>query len=205
MKTTKLIRKYTSKELAESFIFRSKLSAEDKRKSDMRLKELLEKSVKKMTPQQILFSRVLQLKYQIEDYLKNQDFDKSRSFSYFLRIYLDSLNRKNKDFANDINIDETELSQILNKHRKPSEKIVIRLEIHSNKIIPAIFWFRLLEKEKEYEILTNNVIRKTEGKFVKSLDFPKRVSSFTVFVHSPKFPSQLLLNLPALLCGEKIS
>ena len=78
------------------------------------------------------------------------------------------MNKKNKDFASDIDIDETELSQILNQHRKPREKIIIRLELHSNKTIPAITWFRLLEKEKEHEILTDNSLRRTESRHVKN-------------------------------------
>jgi len=78
------------------------------------------------------------------------------------------MNKKNRDFAKDISIDETELSQVLGGHRKPSEKIIIRLEIHSCKTIPAITWYRLLEKEKEHEILTNKTIRTTERRHVKN-------------------------------------
>lgn len=168
MKTDKLEKKYSSKELAESFVFRTKLSAKEKKQADLQLNLMRAKVQKQTTAKQMLLSRLLQLKYQIEDYSKNAPYDISRSFGYFLREYLKSLNKKNKDFASDIDIDETELSQILNQHRKPSEKIIIRLEIHSNKTIPAITWYRLLEKEKEYEILTNNLIRRSESKHVKN-------------------------------------
>ncbi len=168
MKTTKLLNKYRAKELADAFVFRTKLTAEERKKSDMRLKQMRTKIQKEVTPKQLLLSRIMQLKYQIEDYSNNAPYDINRSFGFFLREYLKSLNKKNKDFASDLDINETELSQILNKHRTPSEKLIIRLEIHSNKTIPAITWFRLLEKEKEHEIITDIAIRKNESKHVKN-------------------------------------
>lgn len=168
MKTSKLLKKYTSKELADAFVFRTKLSPAQRKKSDIQLNEMRKAVQKHITPKQLLLSRLLQLKYQIEDYLKNATYDMNLSFGYFLREYVKSVNKKNKDFADDIGIDETELSQILNKHRNPSEKIMIRLELHSNKTIPAITWLRLLEKEKEHEMLNDTIIRRTESKYVKN-------------------------------------
>jgi transcriptional regulator with XRE-family HTH domain len=168
MKANKLKEKYTPKELADAFVFRTKLSPKERKESDAYLNEMRIKKRKDITPAQLLLARLLQLKYQMEDYLTNDSYDLTHSFASYLREYLNSLNKKNKEFAKDIDIDETELSQILNNHRKPSEKLIIRLEIHSNKTIPAITWFKLLEKEKEHEFLTNTIIRKTEGKHVKN-------------------------------------
>lgn len=168
MKKNKLNDKYTDKELAESFVFRSKLTSVQQAESDRELGEKRKELRKAVTPKQELLSRLLQLKYQIEDYLENQDYDATRSFGFFLRGYLESLNKKNKEFAKDIDIAETELSQILNKHRNPSEKVIIRLELHSNKIIPAIMWHRLIEKEKEHEILTNTELRIKEQEHVRN-------------------------------------
>jgi hypothetical protein len=130
MKTKKLTKKYTSKELAESFVFRTKLMASEQQAADEQLREMRAKIRKQATVSQLLLSRLLQLKYQMEDYSKNDTYNINYSFGYFLREYLKSLNKKNKDFAHDIDIEETELSQLLNQHRKPSEKIIIRLEIH---------------------------------------------------------------------------
>ncbi|AEA43377.1 hypothetical protein [Fluviicola taffensis] len=169
MKKDKLNDKYTNKELAESFVFRNKLTANQKVESDLQLNEMRKNIQQSITPKQLLLSRLLQLKYQIEDYLENPTYDAKHSFGFFLRGYLETLNKKNKEFAKDIDIAETELSLILNKHRKPSEKVMIRLEIHSNKIIPAITWFRLLEKEKEHEILTNSDLRKQEKSHVRNM------------------------------------
>lgn len=168
MKTGKIATKYTPNELADSFVFRTKLTSKEKKESDKQLSEMRKKAQKNITTKQLLLSRIMQLKFQIEDYLNNASYDSNRSFVFFLKEYLRSLNKKNKDFASDLDIDETELSQILNRHRTPSEKLMIRLEIHSGKAIPAITWYRLLKKEKEYELLTDTVTRRNESKHVKN-------------------------------------
>lgn len=169
MKNDKLKDKYSDKELGESFVFRNKLSPTQKAESDLQMNAMRKEIQNTLTPNQILLSRLLQLKYQIEDYLDNAGYDVERSFGFFLRNYLNFLNKKNKEFASDIDIAETELSQILNHHRKPSEKLFIRLEIHSNKIIPAITWFRLSEREKEHEILTDDNLRIREQNHVRNI------------------------------------
>jgi hypothetical protein len=42
------------------------------------------------------------------------------------------------------------------------------LELHSNGLIPALLWFRLLQKEKEFEIAHDPAIRKEENQYVKN-------------------------------------
>jgi len=168
MKNDKLKDKYTDKELADSFVFRSKLTAAQKEETKAQLNAKRKELRQDVTAKDLLLSRLLQLKYQIEDYLTNADYDSARSFGFFLRGYLRSLEKKNKEFANDIDINETELSQILNHHRSPSEKVIIRLELHSNKIIPAIMWHRLVEKEKEHEIMSNSELRTREKSHVRN-------------------------------------
>jgi hypothetical protein len=48
----------------------------------------------------------------------------------------------------------------------PPDYVVIRLEIHSNNSIPATYWFKLVEKQREYELRTDRKLRKKENKFV---------------------------------------
>ncbi|HVA98756.1 MAG TPA: hypothetical protein VNG53_07675 [Bacteroidia bacterium] len=168
MKATKLNKKYTSEELAESFVFRNKLTDKEKKESDTLLQKMRKKTQEEMTPEMILSSRLLQLRYRMEDYSKAEEYDKKHSFSYFLREYVKSLDKKNKDFANDIGIKEESLLQLLNSDSEPSDTIMVRLEIHSSKTIPALIWHRLAEKEKEYELANNETIRKNEKKHVKN-------------------------------------
>lgn len=107
------------------------------------------------------------MKFLIEDYIRSDSFDKNFHFGYFLKEYISRLEKKNKEFAQEINVDPAELSQIINKHRKPTEKLIFRLEIHSNKNFPALMWFKVLEKERAYELLHDRSIIEEEKKHVK--------------------------------------
>lgn len=168
MKTEKLNKKYTAKELADSFVFRSTLTAAQTEEAAKQLSKARKDLQKQHTSEDMLYANVLQLRYKIEDYTNSTEYNAHLSFAYFLRAYIKLSYKNNKDFAKDIHMDETELSQILNGHRDPSEKTLIRIELHSGNMLPALYWFRLLEKEKEYELETDNVLREREEKYVKN-------------------------------------
>ena len=95
------------------------------------------------------------------------------SFGYFLKEYIDNLELKRKDFAAQIGIDETLLSQLINGHRLPPDYMSIRLEIYSNNRIPSGHWYKLVTLEKENYIKTDKEIRKKQQKFVRSPLNPK--------------------------------
>ncbi len=163
----KINEKYSPKELAESFVFRNQSTREQKEELSAELAEARKQVQSEMDEKDELYAQVLQLRFQIEDYLKASRFDTSLTFASFLRQYIKLGYKMNKEFAADINLDETELSAILNKHRSPSDKTIIRLELHSNNAIPAITWYKLLEKEKEHRIQSDQKIRENENRFVK--------------------------------------
>lgn len=116
---------------------------------------------------------MLQLKFRLEEYIDNREFDDKLTFGYFLKEYLQLIHKKRNEFAAEIDIHETLLSQLINNHRAPSESVIIRLELHSNNAIPATYWYRLVEKQKEHFIGTNKELRKMEKRFVKN---PLRIS-----------------------------
>lgn len=166
MKFKKLREKYTDEELAESFIFRVKRSPEQKLKDAAELNAIRKKRSEERTESEILHSRVLQLRYLMEDYAKSPDYNNELSFAYFLRRYIRLNYKVNKKFASDIQMPETELSSILNKGRIPSSRTMMRLEIHSNNTIPAVSWYRVLKKEQEHELESNETLREAEEKHV---------------------------------------
>lgn len=168
MKSYKELEKqYTTAEIAESFVFPGPADKEEREE----LLDVFRKHRKKIKEEQsqetILTARLLQLKFQMEDYLKTEVYNKDFYFGFFLKEYISRLDKKYKDFADDIDVDPAELSQIINKHRIPGEKFIIRLEIHSNKSFPAVMWCKLLEKEKMYGIQHNHELRESEKKHVK--------------------------------------
>jgi len=159
---------YTDEELAESFIFPYEQTEEDLKATSIAIKKLREDSDKTKTAESKMIYQLLQLKYKIEDYIKKATYDEQMSFGHFLKEYVNLVNRKQKEFAEEIDIKPTELSQIINRHRKPPYGFVIRLEIHSNRAISAINWNRLIEKENEYELINDKNIWNKERKHVKS-------------------------------------
>lgn len=164
----KTFEKLSAKELAESIVFRNNLSARAKLNEAEAIKEAREALKNKSDHSISLRLKLLQLKYQMEDFIKNPS-DENCSFGSFLKQYIEVINIRQVRLAQDISIDKTYLSQLINRHRSPSEEVIIRLEIHSGNLINAVTWYKLAEIEKEIEISTNKSIRQKEKKFVKAL------------------------------------
>lgn len=124
-------------------------------------------SLQHVTKKQIC-RQLLQLKKDLDKYIRAEEFEESLSFGYFLNQYIRRQNKFDKQFAIDIGVTDAAISQYLNGHRRPTKDFLIRLELQSNNLIPAITWFKLLQKEKEHELLTNSAVRIRESKFIKS-------------------------------------
>jgi hypothetical protein len=168
MSYKKLSQEFTPKELAEAFIFPVKLSPKKQKEADKQLAEALRVSREKMTKEERLTGSLMGLKFRMEDYFKADKANKEYSFGYFLKEYISILERKRREFAAEIGIDETLLSQLINHHRTPPEYMPIRLELHSNNSIPAEYWLRVMVKDREKEMLSNKAVMiKKERKFVK--------------------------------------
>lgn len=173
MKSYKEIeKKYQPKEIAESYIFPNDLDLAQRKQSleifqNWRKNNELNRSVKSK-----LITKLLQLKFVMEDYVKQNEYKEDYDFSYFLNEYIDRLEIKMKEFAGEIDVKPTELSQIIHRHRFPSQKFIVRLEIHSNKNFPAVIWHKLIEKERNYHLQNDTNLRLSQSKHVKSkLDF----------------------------------
>jgi hypothetical protein len=166
MSLKKLLKEYTIEEIADSFMLPAKLTVKQKQEADRQLAEHRAKRRAEMTEEEKQHFKLLQLKFRMEDYIKGDQYDPQFTFGYFLEQYLELTNRKKKEFAKDIQIHETLLSQILKNRREPNNSIMIRLELHSNNAIPAIYWFKLLEKEKGHQINTNRALRDKESQYV---------------------------------------
>lgn len=162
-------KKPTAEELAEALVFPVALTPAQKREATELLTAARKKTQREMTERDRLTLQLLQLKFQLEDYIESKKYDPEKHFGYFLKRYIDILKVKRKTFAADISIDETMLSQFINMHRTLPDYISIRLELHSNNIIPADYWFKLVEKRKEFQIKTDKALRRKEQKFVHKL------------------------------------
>ena len=168
MKSYKEIeKKYTPEEIAESIVFPGTKDTKEREAILSEFRDFRKSISDKQSEKSKTISLLLQLKFLIEDYLEANSFNKNYYFGYFLKEYIARLEKKNKEFAAEIDVYPTELSQVINKHRKPTDKLIYRLEIHSNKNFPALMWFKLLEKERAYELLHNRGMIENEKKHVK--------------------------------------
>lgn len=162
-------KKYTNKELAEAHVFPSELSPVERRKENNKFSKLRIQQIKNMTEEERLYSRIMQLKYIMEDYVKSENYDNIHTFSYFLNRYLNVLNINKTIFSKEISLQNSQLSRLLhNPDPQLNDKIAVRLEIHSNNIIPAIFWYRIYEKQNEWQLINDRKIRLEESKNVKN-------------------------------------
>ena len=161
-----LLKKFKPEEIAGSFVFPG--NKRNKNKSLDLFREHRKKAELKRTSKDKVISKLLQLRFLMEDYVQTDKFDREFSFGYFLEEYISRLDKKKKIFAEEIGIDPTELSQIINRHRSPNEKFCIRLEVHSNSNFPAPIWFKVIEKEKIFELINDKGLRDSESKHVKS-------------------------------------
>ena len=161
--------KFTDDELADAFVFPSdKILTNKERKQESDFWSARRKQFESRTGEQKMYSSLLQLKFQLEDYIDSVQYKKTLNFGYFLNEYVSRQNKKDKQFAEEVDVTPSVLSQYINNHRKPKDEFVIRLELHSGGMIPAISWFKILQKDKEHEIMTSQQLRKEESKHVKN-------------------------------------
>ena len=102
----------------------------------------------------------MQLKFKMENYLKNPIEENGNHFTGFLDIYIETLYSKRTDFARDMDITPVNLSQIINKHREPKEEFILKLMIHSEMAFKDVgsfnkeIWYLIYYHEKIDNIMS---------------------------------------------------
>lgn len=136
------------------------------------------KRMKKLSKEEITKARLLQLKLQMEKYIKNPVCDNNNYFANFLKHYIDSIYSKRNTFANDIDITSVNLSQVINRHREPKEEFFIKLMIHSEKVYKGICkfnnktWYQVYFQEKICDLISK------QEKFKPEIEKNVHISEF---------------------------
>lgn len=159
---------YSDEEIAESFVFRSSMSAEEKESADEEFRRLRFEQLKNMSDEQILKGELMRMRLLIKDYFDQPSFIEEYSFANQLRKYISLLKKTMVEFSNDIDIHKTKLSRLLNNRENPNIELMYRLEHHSGMMIPATYWYRLFAKKQEEEIKSDSEKRVKEYKRVKN-------------------------------------
>ena len=165
-------KKLSNQEMVEAFVFPHELSVAEKADADAELKRLRMLRLMEMTDKQRLYADLLRLKYQMENYLRYGEHSESTDLGVFLGLYLKILGKKQKDFADEISLHYTKLSQLLSGKAEASLAILYRLEQHSGGLLPASLWWNIQAKKVEAEVKSNREGRLREaGKVKNALQF----------------------------------
>ncbi|EDP96175.1 hypothetical protein U8527_14785 [Kordia algicida OT-1] len=105
--------------------------------------------MKGVSKDDIIRAKLLQLKLQMQEFIKQTTHQKKHYFSEFLQQYIDSIYSKRAVFAKDIGITPVQLSQIINNHRAPQDDFMLKLMIHSEMIYKNVCTF---QKELWYQV-----------------------------------------------------
>lgn len=167
MKSKTRTKRLTDAEVTDAYIFPQVLNKKRQAEANVQLAKARLRSRAKMTVENKLGLKLMQLRLQMEEYVNTVDFEIEKTFGYYLKEYLHLINIKRNVFARDISIHETLLSQLINNKRSPNESIMIRLELHSNNTFPATVWHRIAEKGKGHAIETDKKLRQRERTKVK--------------------------------------
>lgn len=143
-----------------------KLTPKQRAKADAEISAFVKSRKAEMTDDMRYRAKLLQLKFQIEDYVNSGEEDNTVTFGYFLNEYIHFLNIAKREFSKEINLHSTKLSRILSGTEEPNEKLFVRLEIHSGNAIPAIAWYKIAEKQRQFRFLHNRKLRASESKLV---------------------------------------
>lgn len=167
----KLKEQYSAEELAESVMIPEALTEAEEKEASVAFLEWRLAKRQQMSAQEKILSGLLSIKYQIKSYVEVSAFDQEKSLAHFLNKYLDVVNRNQKTLAEEIDIHPSRLNRIIKGKEKIGKSIAYRLETHSGELIPAIYWWKLMQKEVEQEILTEQEERDLEKKHVKAIAY----------------------------------
>ena len=110
--------------------------------------------MKKLSRDQIIQAKLMQLKLKMEDFLKEPVHDNRNYFTEFLKTYIDTIYSRRSGFASDIDITPVRLSQLINNHREPKDEFIMKLMIHSEKVYKNVCkfhkktWYQVYYHEK---------------------------------------------------------
>ncbi len=165
----KLREKYSDEEIAESYLIPMNVSDKEKKEVSEELKKLRFELLRKKSEQEKILSDVMRLRILINNYLEKQPYSENHTFGKYLQEYIRIARKSKRGFAEDIGVHHTRLSRIINNKEEPNIGFIYRLEQHSDKLIPAVLWWKLMIKKQEHFINKDKLTREIESKKVKNI------------------------------------
>src|SRR6185312_3736650 len=132
----------TKKELEENEVWdKDKLS---------KIREFILSESEKQSSERKLKNEILSIKYQIQDYLENNNIDREMRILDFVKLYLKLFNITQKEFAFKLGMIDTNLYKYLIGERKLNPDIVMKLSSFSN--TQPELWYYIQTKNQLFEL-----------------------------------------------------
>lgn len=163
-----LRKQYTDEEIADSMLIPADLTEEEQQEADEEIRAFRFKLLSERTESQRIFSDLMRFRFQLERYIREEEYSVEKNFGRQLEEYVRILKRTKKELSEDLDIHYTRLSRIINGREEPNTELTYRLEEHSGQLISAIIWWRLIIKKQEYEIKRDKETRSKEASRVKN-------------------------------------
>lgn len=164
----KLRKQYTDEEIAEGFMIPATLTEEEQKITDEEFRKIRFQLLNNRTEKQRLMSEVTRLRISIKVYLEQEIYSPLFNFGKVLENYIALFKISKKQFSEDIDIHYTKLSRILNEKEEPNIGFIYRLESHSDELIPATYWWKLMIRKQEYLIEQDTDKKRIESLKVKN-------------------------------------
>ena len=165
---------YTDEEIAESFVLRSTLTGEARETAHAEFLKRRMELIKNMSASDIIFSNLMRMKIQIENYIANNKYNERFDFSNQLSEYLSITKRSQKGFSNEIGISPATLNRILKGKEHPGIDLLYRIENHSDGLLSAQSLYRLHTMKLEEEMRNDEERKRLQYEKVKNkLSFAK--------------------------------
>ena len=158
----KALEALTPEELVDGFVFPTELSDSEREQANRQLAEERQKNAGDRSITQERYALLLQLRFDLKDYINQTEYNSEKPFSYFLARYVALQPGSKQEFAAEVGIHKSLLSQLLSGSRDPSMPFLVRLELHSRQMIPAVNWFKLLTKQQEHLLRQDDALRVQE-------------------------------------------
>lgn len=157
-----LKRSYTDKEIADSMVIPADLTIGESDKLANEMKTIRLQKLRESSERDLILADVMRLRFQIENYLKNETFSFEKTFGKFLSEYMRIVKKSRKNIAEDLAVHYTKFSRLINDKEEPNIELSYRLEKHSGELIKAELWYKLMTKKYEFIISQENEIKLLE-------------------------------------------
>jgi plasmid maintenance system antidote protein VapI len=163
----KLKEQYSEDEIAESYMIPETGTVKED-ETQYAISKYREERLNQMSDHEKVVSKIISLKFQIVEYVKEQSFSFQKTFGSFLLEYIEALGRSRKEISKELDLHYTKLSRIINDREEPSIELCYRLEKHSGELINVLNWWQLIKKKEEFILSQNIELKREEQKKVSN-------------------------------------